>query len=93
MDVVNAEGKATRSEWTAKFDGKDYPVTGNPGADAIWLKKVDDQTIDWGMKKEGKVVASGRTVYSRDGKTRTMTWTGTDAKGQKTNNTSVFQRQ
>ena len=92
-DGVDSEGKATHSEFTARFDGKDYPVAGNPGADAIWLKKIDDRTIDWGMKKGGKVVASGRTVYSQDGKSRAMTWTGTNAKGQKFSNTAVYVRQ
>lgn len=92
-DAVDSEGKATHGEYTARFDGKDYPVTGNPGADAIWLKKVDDNTTDWAMKKGGKVVSSGRTVYSPDGKTRTLTYSGTDAKGQKFSTTAVYVRQ
>src|SRR6266403_2366559 len=33
-DRVEADGKNTHFEWTAKFDGKDYPVTGDPGRDA-----------------------------------------------------------
>ncbi len=89
-EYVNPEGQETRSEFTARFDGKDYPVTGSPGADAIWLKKVDDHTIEWGMKKAGKLVTSGRTVYDRGGKSRTMTWTGTNAQGQKFSATTVW---
>ena len=92
-DRIDAEGRARRTEYTAKFDGKDYPVTGNPSADTIWLKKVDDRTIEWGMKKGGQLVLSGRTVYSPDGKTRTMTYGGTNSKGQKVSNTTVWTRQ
>ncbi len=92
-DWVDSEGRATHSEFTARFDGKDYPVTGSQGADAISVKKVDDRTIEWGMKKGGKVVSSGRTVYSQDGKSRTMTWTGTNAQGQKYSATAVFVKQ
>src|SRR5215471_14776509 len=33
IDGVDATGKAFHSEWTGKFDGKDYPVTGDPTAD------------------------------------------------------------
>ncbi len=92
-DWIDSEGKAGHSEFTAKFDGKDHPITGNPAADAIWLKKVDDRTTDWGMKKGGKTVSSGRAVYSPDGKTRTITYSGTDAKGQKFKVTAVYVRQ
>jgi hypothetical protein len=92
-DRVDAEGRARHTEYTARFDGKDYPVTGNPNADTIWLRKVDDRTVDWGMKKGDKLVLSGRTVYSSDGKTRTMTYSGTDSKGQKVNNTTVWTKQ
>jgi hypothetical protein len=33
-DGVDKDGKPTHSEWTGKFDGKDYPVTGDPSSDA-----------------------------------------------------------
>src|ERR1700756_215748 len=33
VDGVDAKGKATHSEWVGMFDGKDYPVTGDPDAD------------------------------------------------------------
>ena len=45
-DRTEADGKTTHFEWTAKFDGKDYPVKGDPGRDAVSVKKVDDYTID-----------------------------------------------
>lgn len=92
-DLLDAEGRARHTEYTARFDGKDYPITGNPNADTIWLKKVDDRTVDWGWKKGGQLVLSGRTAYSPDGKTRTMTYSGTNSKGQKVSNTTVWTRQ
>jgi hypothetical protein len=33
-DGMDAKGKATRSMWTGKFDGRDYPVTGDSTSDA-----------------------------------------------------------
>src|ERR1019366_3079007 len=81
VDGTDGSGKPTHSEWTGKFDGKDYPVTGDPAADTRSLKKIDDRTLDLTVKKDGKVTTTGRIVVSADGKSRTLTSSGTDAKG------------
>jgi hypothetical protein len=91
-DGVNSEGKPTHSEWSGKFDGKDNPVIGDPARDTAALKKIDDYTFEITNKKGGKVVGAIRAVFSRDGKTRTQTGTGTNAKGIKTNNTVVYEK-
>ena len=44
-------------------------------------------------KKNGKVTQSQRNVVAADGKTRTVTTTGTDAQGQKVNNVAVYDKQ
>ena len=91
-DTVAADGKETHSEYFAKPDGKDYPVKSGT-ADAIWVKKIDDHNNEWATKKGGKVVASGKTSYSKDGKMRTLTWTEIDDKGKKFENTAIYARQ
>ncbi len=93
VDGTDAEGKATHNEWTGKFDGKDYPVTGDPTSDARSYKKVNDRTLELTVKKEGKTVASGRIVVSTDGKSRTVTTSGTTPKGEKFKNTAVYDKQ
>ena len=90
---VDAAGKATRIEYTAMYDGKDYPVTGNPDQDTVAYKKIDDYTYENVAKKAGKVTTTTRMVISHDGKMRTNTVTGTDVHGRKVNNTVVFDRQ
>ena len=90
---TNAEGKAVHFEMSPKYDGKDYPMTGNPDADMISMKKVDDNTIETVSKKGGKPVMTVRSVVSKDGKTRTTTQKGTNAKGEKVNNTIVYEKQ
>jgi hypothetical protein len=92
-DGDDGTGKPTHSEWTGKFDGKDYPVTGNPNLDARSYKKVNDHTLAISNKKDGKVVESGRIVVSDDGKSRTLTIKGTDSEGKKTTSTQVFDKQ
>jgi hypothetical protein len=91
-DGVNSEGKPTHDEWSGKFDGKDNPVKGSQVRDTAALKKIDDYTIEIVSKKEGKVVSTTRTVFARDGKTRTQTGPGTNAKGIKTNNIVIYEK-
>ena len=93
VDGVDGEGKPTHNEWTGKFDGKDYPVTGDPNSDARSYKKVDDHTMELTVKKGGKTAVTGRIVVAADGKSRTVTTSGTDAKGNKFSNTATFDKQ
>jgi ABC-type transport system substrate-binding protein len=92
-EAVNAEGNKTSFDYTAQYDGKDYPVNGNRNADTISLKRVNDRTVESTLKKDGKVVTTVRRVVSPDGKTMTLTITGTNAQGQKVNNVQVFDKQ
>jgi hypothetical protein len=93
VDGSDKDGKSTHNEWTGKFDGKDYPVTGDPNSDMRSYKKVDDRTLRVTVKKDGKVTASGRIVVSADGKSRTVTVSGTDPEGKKFTNKSVYDKQ
>ena len=76
-DGVDANGKATHSEWTGKFDGKGYPVTGDPTSDMRSYTKLDDRTMDFTVKKGGKTTVTGRIVVAGNGKSRTVTTSGT----------------
>ena len=89
---VAADGKPTANEWSGKFDGKDNPVKGDPNRDTAALKKINDHTIEIVSKKDGKVTTTNRTVFSKDGKSRTGTTTGTNAKGEKVNNVVVYEK-
>ena len=93
VDGVDKDGKAVHSEWTGKFDGKDYPVTGATNEDTRSYAKVDDHTLDFAGKKDGKAGANGRVVVAADGKSRTVTTTVTDASGKKVTNVAVYDKQ
>jgi hypothetical protein len=92
-DGVDANGKPTHSEWTGKFDGKDYSVTRDLNADMRSYTKVNDRTLDFTVKKSGKVTVTGRVIVAVDGKSRTVTTSGTDANGTKFRNVAVFDKQ
>ena len=93
FDGYDSAGKAiSPAEITIKLDGKDYPIEGDPTRDTIAMKKIDDYTIEETNKKGGKVTTITRTVYAKDGKSRTATTTGTTPDGQKVNNVAFFDR-
>jgi uncharacterized protein YxeA len=91
-----ADGTHTTWSVTANYDGKDNPIsgTGAPGgADTIELKRINANTTETTWKKAGKVVSTGRSVVSKDGKVRTTTTKGTDANGKPTSGVSVYDKQ
>ena len=92
-DGVDATGKPLQTSWTGKFDGKEYPLTGAPGADARMYTKIDDHTLAITNKKGAKVVLTGRIVVSADGKSRTLKSTATDSAGKKISNTAAYDKQ
>lgn len=83
VDGVAKDGKPTHSVWVGMFDGKAYPVKGNLPYDSVAYKIVNDRTNDITAMKDGKMIWSGRITVSADGKSRTVTITGTDANGKK----------
>jgi hypothetical protein len=91
---VDADGSTHPEAFTVKYDGKDYPITGDPsGADTLNVKLIDANHIESTGKKEGKVVGTVTIVVSKEGKVMTMTSKGKNAKGQSINNVLVYDKQ
>jgi hypothetical protein len=93
IDGVDGQGKPTHTEWTGKFDGKDYPATGDSTSDTRAIKQVDDHHYDLTVKKGGKVTITGKAVIAADGKSRTVTVSGMDSMGMKVEGVSVYDKQ
>ena len=93
VDGVDESGGSVHSEWTGKFDGKDYPVTGDANSDVRSYRKVNARTLALTGKKGGKTTLTGRIVISRDGKSRTVTTTATNAEGKKVANVVFYDKQ
>lgn len=93
--IVETESDKGKGHWeyTASFDGKDYPVTGNPESDAVSLKRIDKATSQATLKKGGKAITTNTRVVSADGKTLTITVKGTDAQGKAVDNVQVYEKQ
>jgi formylglycine-generating enzyme required for sulfatase activity len=93
VEGTNADGTPLHVQYDAKFDGKDYPVTGVPYADTVSVKRIDASTIESSMKKAGQVVMTVTSKLSKDGKTRTSTFKGKDAQGHAVLNVVVSDKQ
>ena len=90
---TDGAGKPIRVDFSANYDGKDNPTTGVTNTDTIAVKRVDANTTESTLKKGGKVVMTVISVVSKDGKTRTSTFKGTDAAGKPVNNVAVYDKQ
>jgi hypothetical protein len=93
IDGVTGDGTAFHSEWTGHYDGKDYPVSGDPGYDTRSYKKVDDHTLTATLKKDGKVMGMARIHVTPDGKTRSVEVNVADAMGKKMTSKAIYDRQ
>ena len=93
VDGVDESGNNTHSEWTGKYDGKEYPVTGDANSDVRSYRKINKNTLSITGKKSGKVTLSGRIVVARNGKSRTVTTTTTDAQVKKTTTVEFYDKQ
>jgi hypothetical protein len=92
-NIIGADGKPISTRSTYAYDGKDYAVTGSPDYDMQAVKRVDRGSVTAQLKKAGKVVQTVSRSVSQDGKTLTMTFKGTNAKGQTVDAVEVYDRQ
>ncbi len=90
---TDKDGKPLHTEWTGKFDGKDYPLAGDPTADSRAYTKVSDHTLTMINKMGGKEVVKGRIVVSADGKTRILKTTSTDSDGKKISSMAAYDKE
>ena len=94
VDQEQADGTKRHWEFTANYDGKDNPVTGNnPNADTVARTRIDANTVQTVSKKGGKVTTTTLSMVSADGRTRTVTTKGTNAEGKPVHNVAVYEKQ
>ena len=93
VDGVDGAGAATHNEWTGKFDGNFFPVTGDPTSDERSYKVVNWRTLKLTGRKDSKVTINGTIMVSANGKTRTVTTSGLDAKGKRFRTVAVYDKE
>jgi hypothetical protein len=89
---VDGQGHALHSVWKGNFDGQDYAVTGDPMSDTRSYQKINDRTLDFTVKKGGKMTATGRIVVAPDGNSRTVTTWAKNSRGRKITSIAVYDK-
>jgi hypothetical protein len=87
------DGSATHNEWTGKFDGRYYAVTGDATSDKRMYRRINKRTLAIRATKAGKATLNGTITLSRNGKMRTVTTTVRNAQGRWITNTAVYDKQ
>jgi len=90
---IGSDGLRTEAKFSAKLDGKDYPIQGSANAETVSLKRIDARTVERTDKRSGKVVETSTTVFSADGKTSTTTGKGRCSKGEEFDYVAVNEKQ
>jgi len=93
--AVNADGEKVNMVGSIPWDGKPHQVEGPNGAPPamVAVKRINERTLAVTVTVNGKVVAAGRSVVSKDGKTMTDSFKGEDPKGRKFDNVEVLEKQ
>jgi hypothetical protein len=79
-------------EYTAKIDGKDYPIK-NSGLDTVALRKVDATTYERIGKIKGMPTETATMKLSNRNRTMTITTKGTTDAGAEYSRIEVFNKQ
>ncbi len=89
---VSWDKKPTLVKYSARYDGKDYDMTGSLGGDKISLRRIDSHTTESSQKRAGKAVIVATRTVSADGKTLTVVSKGTTVEGQEIDSILIFER-
>jgi hypothetical protein len=92
-DITYRGGAKIHTEWSAKLDGKPYPLEGDAHYDTVLVTNIDEHTLMVVSQKGPQVSRSSQWVISPDGKRMTRTQKVLDAKVQEVNNVIVFDKQ
>jgi hypothetical protein len=90
--VAYKDGHAIRTEWVAKYDGKDYPMKSDP-THTISISRASDHFFNFKIKVNGRVTTTGQIVCSPDRQSQTITATEVDAHGTQTQFATFWDRE
>jgi hypothetical protein len=90
--TVDAKGQSVTARYTANYDSLEYPLTGSATVDAIALKRINATTAEATLTHARKLIGTARRVISKDGRTMTISFRGTDESGRAVANVSVYEK-
>jgi hypothetical protein len=85
------DGSSGGASFHAKFDDKDYPVTGAPAYNMVSIHRISANVFNVKMKKDGQVIVDTTYTVAPDGKS--LTRKGTASHGEVNQFAEWFDRQ
>jgi hypothetical protein len=92
IKITGAFGNIDEVVYTAKYDGKDYPMSPLTPLDTVSLKRIDANTVQRTGKADGKEAETTTLKVSADGKILTMTVKGS-VRGNDYSSVQVYNRE
>lgn len=92
-EVVVATGQRAKVSLEAKFDGKEYPVTGSSLSHTIAYARLGPREIAGTGKRNGSVTLRETIVASEDGLTLTLTYKIYSGEREIMKGVAVFERE
>ncbi len=89
---IDAYGQPVGAVWTITYDEREHRIEGGTDGDSQRLVRLDRWTTEATLTRGGRVIQTARREVSRDGKTMTLTFTGSNVRGQPIHNVMVFDR-
>lgn len=74
LNIVDARGRPTTIQYTANYDGVEYPVSGSSDYNMITLRKIDDRTAEATLSHADRAFGVARRSISDDGNTLTISF-------------------
>jgi hypothetical protein len=90
---ISANGQPFRTEYTAGYDGADYPVEGSARYDTVSQKMIDSHNIDLVFRLKGEVTVITRRTISADGQRMTVVAEGANPDGKRFRNVLIYKRE
>ncbi|HXO88480.1 MAG TPA: hypothetical protein VN885_07500 [Candidatus Acidoferrales bacterium] len=90
---VDASGNPTHQSFTAKLDGTEAPISGYSYADTVSTKRSSPTHFAATLKKGGTVMMTVHIVVAADGKSRTVTYSGKNDKGEAEHDVVFYDKQ
>jgi hypothetical protein len=92
-DLVGVRGGVIHTEWTGRFDGRDYAVQGTDVVMTNAYTRVDDRSYAIVTKVEGRIEANATVTISPDGQTMTTVTTIRHPEKGNVRSTTVYRKQ
>lgn len=92
-DMVGIRGGITHTEWTGRFDGKDYLMQGLDYVMTNAYRKVDARSYEIVIKVDGAISATAQVVVSPDGRTLQVSTEQKTGDGKTSKTTAIYEKQ